>query len=94
MPLMPTPAVTLENLLVLLLGLLLLPMLYALRRGPSTADRVLALEVISTLGALMLLVLSNVAGRPIYLDLAVLLTLFSFLGTLVMARYLERGLLR
>jgi multicomponent Na+:H+ antiporter subunit F len=88
------PAFTLENILVLLLGLLLLPMVYALRRGPTTADRVLVLEVISTLGALMLLVLSVVAARPIYLDLAVLVTLFSFLGTLVIARYLERGLLR
>jgi multicomponent Na+:H+ antiporter subunit F len=42
----------------------------------------------------MLLVLSVIAGRGIYLDLALLLTLFSFLGTLVMARYLERGLLQ
>jgi multisubunit Na+/H+ antiporter MnhF subunit len=37
--------------------------------------------------------LSVIAGRPIYLDLAVMLTLFSFLGTLIVARYLERGLL-
>jgi multicomponent Na+:H+ antiporter subunit F len=87
-------AFTLENLLVLLLGLLLLPMVVALRRGPTTADRVLVLEVIGTISALMLLALSVVAGRPIYLDLAVLVTLFSFLGTLVIARYLERGLLR
>lgn len=88
------PAFTLENLLIVLLGLLLLTMTFALRRGPSTADRVLVLEVVSTLGVLVLLVLSVVARRPIYLDVAVLLTLFSFLGTLVMARYLERGLLR
>lgn len=87
-------ALTLESVLVVVLGLLLLPMVYAMRRGPSTADRVLALEVIGAIATLMLLALSVVAQRPIYLDLAVLVTLFSFLGTLVMARYMERGLLR
>ena len=84
---------TIENALVALLGLLLLPMLYALLRGPTTSDRVLALEVIGTLGVLMLITLSVIARRSFYLDLALLLALFSFLGTLVIARYLERGLL-
>ena len=71
----------------------MLPMMVALWRGPSTGDRVLAMEVIGTLGVLILLILSVAEERPIYLDVALLLTLFSFLGTLVMARYLERGLL-
>lgn len=84
---------TLELIVVLLLGAQMLAMMYALWRGPTTADRVLAMEVISTLGVLVLLVLSVSARRAIYLDLALLLTLFSFLGTLVIARYLERGLL-
>jgi multicomponent Na+:H+ antiporter subunit F len=84
----------LEYLLVVLLGALILPMLYILGRGPTTADRALALEVIGTLCVLMLLVLSIILGRAIYLDVALLLAIFSFLGTLIIARYLERGLLR
>jgi multicomponent Na+:H+ antiporter subunit F len=68
-------------------------MMYVLWRGPTTGDRVLALEVIGTLGVLMLLVMSVIAERAIYLDVALLLALFSFLGTLVIARYMERGLL-
>ena len=87
------PGFGLEYVLVVLLGALILPMMIALWRGPSTADRVLALEVIGTLCVLMLLVLTVIAERPIYLDVALLLTLFSFLGTLIFARYLERGLL-
>ncbi len=85
---------TLEYLLVLALGGLMLPMLYRLWRGPSISDRVLALETIGTLGVLVLIGLSVIAGRGIYLDLAVLLTLFSFLGTLVIARYIERNLIQ
>ncbi len=88
---MPHP---LESWLTLGLAILMLPMLYRLWRGPSTSDRVLALETIGALGVLVLLALSAIAGRGIYLDLAVLLTLFSFLGTLVIARYLERDLLQ
>lgn len=82
-----------ENLLLGLLSLLMLPMLYTLWRGPTTSDRVLALEVIGVQGVLLLLVLSVVSGRTIYLDTALLTGLFSFLGSLIMARYLERGLL-
>ena len=88
------PNATLEYLLVVGLAGLLLPLLYALWRGPTLGDRILMLEVIGTIGVLMLMVLTVIAGRPIYLDLALLLALFSFLGTLVMARYLERGLLQ
>jgi multicomponent Na+:H+ antiporter subunit F len=84
---------SLEYLLTIILGLLTFPLLYRLWRGPTTSDRLLALELIGALGVLMLVALSVIAGRPIYLDLAVLLTLFSFLGTLIVARYLERGLL-
>jgi multicomponent Na+:H+ antiporter subunit F len=90
---MPISGYTLENGLVAILGLLLLPMLYALWRGPTTSDRALALEVIGTLAVLMLITLSIIGGRAFYLDLAFLLALFSFLGTLIIARYLERGLL-
>jgi multicomponent Na+:H+ antiporter subunit F len=84
---------TVEYVLVVALGVHILPMMYVLWRGPTTGDRVLALEVIGTLGVLMLLVMSIIAERAIYLDVALLLALFSFLGTLVIARYMERGLL-
>ena len=82
-----------EYLLAFALGILTIPMMYRLWRGPTTGDRVLALETIGTLGVLVLVVLSFIYQRTIYLDLAVLLTMFSFLGTLVIARYLERGLI-
>jgi multicomponent Na+:H+ antiporter subunit F len=83
----------LEQGMLLLLGLLLLPLLWRLWRGPTAGDRVLALEVIGGIGTLMLVAIAVISGRTIYLDVAVLLVLFSFLGVLVIARYLERGLI-
>lgn len=84
----------LEYLVTIALGLLAIAMLYRLWRGPAMSDRVLALETAGVLGVLMLVALSVIYGRMIYLDLAVLLTLFSFLGTLVIARYIERDLIQ
>ncbi len=91
---MATEPHLLEYLVVIALGLLCMPLLYRLWVGPTTSDRLLALELIGALGVLVLVGLSLIAERTIYLDLAILLTLFSFLGTLVIARYLERGLLQ
>lgn len=82
-----------EYVLIAALALLLLPLLYQLWRGPTPGDRVLALEIIGAISVLIITGLSVIAERTIYLDAAVLLTLFSFLGTLIIARYLERGLI-
>lgn len=83
-----------EYLLITGLALLAIAMLYRLWRGPSVGDRVLALELVGALAVMMLVGLSVIFGRMIYLDLAVLLALFSFLGTLVIARYIERDLIQ
>lgn len=83
-----------EYLLVISLLLLNLPLLYALWRGPTTSDRALVFEIFGTMGVLLLVTLSVISQRGIYLDVALLLALFSFLGIVVIARYLERGLLQ
>jgi multicomponent Na+:H+ antiporter subunit F len=57
------------------------------------SDRVVALNTISTQCALVVLFYAAVSDRTIYLDAALWLASFSYLGALVWARYLERGLL-
>jgi multicomponent Na+:H+ antiporter subunit F len=74
----------------MLVALLLLPRLAA---GPSVGDRVVALNTASTQAALAVLFYAAYADRPIYLDVAIWLVSFSYLGALVWARFLERGLL-
>jgi multicomponent Na+:H+ antiporter subunit F len=68
-------------------------LLIRLARGPSVSDRVVALNTISTECAVVVLFFGAVADRTIYLDAALWLASFSYLGALVWARYLERGLL-
>lgn len=61
--------------------------------GPTVTDRVVALNMMSTQAAIAVVVFAVFADRSIYVDVALWLASFSFLGALVWARFLERGLL-
>lgn len=68
-------------------------LLVRLALGPSTSDRIVALNVVSTQAMLAVLLFAAYADRTVYLDVALWLASFSYLGTVVWSRYLERGLL-
>jgi multicomponent Na+:H+ antiporter subunit F len=68
-------------------------LLVRLAIGPTTSDRVVALNTLSTQATLSLVFFAAFAGRTGYLDVALWLASFSYLGTLVWARLLERELL-
>ncbi|MEW6299668.1 MAG: cation:proton antiporter [Thermodesulfobacteriota bacterium] len=59
-------------------------------RGPSLPDRVAALDLIATLGVGMMAVYAIATDQPVFLDVAIVLALISFLGTVAFAYYLER----
>lgn len=65
--------------------------LFALRlaRGPSLADRVLAVDGMLVAGVGLLLVNAMDTGRGAFLQVAVLLTLVGFISTAVVARFIE-----
>ncbi len=74
---------------VLVIGLLLV----RVARGPSVADRVVALNAMSSQAAIAVLFFAAYSDRTIYCDVALWLVSFSYLGAIVWARYLERGFL-
>lgn len=65
--------------------------LFAVRmgRGPTLADRVLALDGMLVAGIGILLVDAAASGRGAFLQVAVLLALVGFISTAVVARYIE-----
>jgi multicomponent Na+:H+ antiporter subunit F len=73
--------------------LVMFVLLLRLVAGPTVSDRIVALNTISTQAALAVLCYSVYADRSVYLDVALWLGSFSYLGTVVWSRYLERGLL-
>jgi multicomponent Na+:H+ antiporter subunit F len=66
--------------------------LYRFLKGPSAADRVVAFDVLTIVAITGIVIVALAEGRGIYLDVAVIYALLSFLGVIAVARYLERGL--
>jgi multicomponent Na+:H+ antiporter subunit F len=64
-----------------------------LAAGPTVSDRIVALNTIAAQATLGLVFFAAFADRSIYLDVGIWLASFSYLGTLIWARLLERGLL-
>jgi multicomponent Na+:H+ antiporter subunit F len=58
-----------------------------LLRGPTLPDRVLALDLITTLALGYIAVIAIRTGFALYLDLAIALGLVGFLSTVALARY-------
>lgn len=76
--------------LVLLTAAMLLAVVRIVR-GPSLADRVLALDLIGILVASYAGVVAARSGWGIYADIAVALCLLGFVSTLALTRYLLTG---
>lgn len=60
-------------------------------RGPSAQDRVLAFDTFYINGMLTLLILGIRSGSSAYFDVALLIALFGFVGTVALAKFLLRG---
>lgn len=60
--------------------------------GPTTPDRVVGLDTINTLVIAAMIVLGAAYEEPVYIDVAVVYALLSFVGTLYIAKYLEGDL--
>ena len=60
--------------------------------GPTTPDRVVGLDTINTLVIAAMIILGAAYNEVIYIDVAIVYALLSFVGTLYIAKYLEGGL--
>jgi multicomponent Na+:H+ antiporter subunit F len=63
-----------------------------LAKGPDTVDRVVAIDLLTIVTIALIALLAHQAERYIYLDVALVYGLLSFLGVLAVARFLERGI--
>ncbi len=66
--------------------------LIRLIKGPTVADRIVALDAMTIVSISLIVLISHIAQRVIYLDVAIVYGLVSFIGVVAFARYLERGL--
>ncbi len=60
-------------------------------RGPTLPDRVVALDLLTLIGVGLAVVYAMAYDQQRLLDLAIVLALIAFPGTIAFARYLEKG---
>jgi multicomponent Na+:H+ antiporter subunit F len=75
--------------------LILLSMVLGMARlalGETAFDRVIAVDLLTIVSLSVIALAAHAAGRLIYLDVALVYGLLSFLGVLAVARYMEQGL--
>jgi multicomponent Na+:H+ antiporter subunit F len=60
--------------------------------GQTVVDRVVAVDMLTVVSISLIALYAHVAGRSIYLDVALVYGVLSFLAVLAVGRYLERGL--
>jgi len=79
-------------LVMIAMGLIALAALFALFRlvfGPSTADRIVSTDALSLIATIVLIFLSQVFQSSLYLDIALIYAILSFVGIVALARTID-----
>ena len=76
-------AIGLVSLLMLLVGIVII-------RGPSIWDRLLGLNMLSSKITVVIVLLAGLSGQAYLLDIALVYAILGFIGTILMAKFVER----
>ena len=60
--------------------------------GPTIPDRLLAADTLTTITTAVIVLVSFVMARVIYMDVAIVYAVLGFVGIVTVARYLEGGI--
>jgi len=84
-----------EMIVYIAVGVMTLAMLMAMVRfvkGPSVVDRVVAFDSLTISSLVIISVIAMLSNRMIYFDVAIVYGLLSFIGVIVVAKYIQKGL--
>lgn len=59
-------------------------------RGPTPADRILAIDLLAVITGAAVLVYALAGGQPVFMDVVVVLGVIVFFGTVALARTISR----
>ncbi len=74
--------------------LILLSIVFSVLRlviGPTMVDRVVAIDTLTVISLSLVALYAHLSGRFVYLDVALVYGLLSFLAVLALARFLAKG---
>ena len=76
---------------IVLITLSMVGVSYRLVKGPSTSDRVIALDTIGVLIICVVGLYSIVIGTTFFLEIILLVAILSFIGTVAFSKFIEKG---
>ncbi|TGC07908.1 cation:proton antiporter [Methanolobus halotolerans] len=71
--------------------LAIVPCIYRIIKGPTIPDRVVALDAMTVVIVVMLAIYSFDRGSAFFMDVALVLSIIAFVGTVTIAKYLDEG---
>jgi multicomponent Na+:H+ antiporter subunit F len=74
-----------------ILGLSFIVSSVRLWRGPTLADRIVALEVLAFLVLAILITFGTIFHQPYYVDIGLVVAMVTFVATVAFARFMEKG---
>jgi multicomponent Na+:H+ antiporter subunit F len=79
--------------LLLAFGALIIAMILTLTRlirGPEAGDRIVALDLVASIAMGFILLYAVSAGKALFFDVAIVISLISFIGTVAVSIYLKQ----
>jgi multicomponent Na+:H+ antiporter subunit F len=81
-----------EIVYLVLVGAGIILCLLRLLKGPTAPDRAVAVDTTATITTALLVLLGSTFGRHVYLDVALVYAILTFIGSVAIARFLEKGI--
>jgi multisubunit Na+/H+ antiporter MnhF subunit len=76
---------------LMILIVLIIPCAYRVWIGPTAPDRLQAIDAITTLLIGIIIVLALLRDTAMFIDVAIAIAAFGFIGTIALARYISEG---
>lgn len=73
------------------LSVLIFFCLYKAFEGPTTADRVVAVNVISTKITILIVLIAIITEQDTFIDVALTYAMIGFISTVSVSKYIEKG---
>ncbi|HDI00067.1 MAG: cation:proton antiporter [Candidatus Latescibacterota bacterium] len=77
---------------LVVVGIAVVLCLLRMMMGPTASDRAVAVDTMATVTTALLVLLGFFFKRYVYLDVSLVYAVLTFIGTVAIARYLEKGI--
>jgi len=81
-----------EIIFLTVIGLAIILCLLRMLKGPTAPDRAVAVDTMATITTALLVLLASIFERSVYLDVALVYAVLTFVGLVAIARFLEKGI--